>query len=247
MNRRELLIRSPLALAAASLDLDLNPLWAQSAPALRYPLNQSLLISLENSIGPCLTRVANGSGTGADVRLVQAQISALRTELMRVGVAPPFQYACSKFSGSDPRLSCSAVANMVTQITQQWAPSVSYIQVHRTYLTMAQYNPALPPLKQVGIMQGSLNTLAIEGLDAYLGQVWNALQTVSNVIYGNFFTATTCSEIKYALFFLTAALVVLSGICLLTGVLVEICPLVRIIGFVVGFVGILIRAMLCGI
>jgi hypothetical protein len=102
-------------------------------------------------------------------------------------------------------------------------------------------------LKLAGIMQGSLNQLGIEGLDAYLGQVWDALQTVSNIIYGNFFTTTTCQEIKNALFFLSAAFVVLSGICLLTGVLVEICPLVRIIAFVIGFVNVLIRTMLCGI
>jgi hypothetical protein len=112
---------------------------------------------------------------------------------------------------------------------------------------MSQYNPALPPLKLAGIMQGSLNQLAIEGLDAYLGQVWDALQTVSNIIYGNFFTTTTCSEIKNAIFFLSAAFVVLSGICYFTGVLTEICPLARLIGWVISFVGVLIRVMLCGI
>jgi hypothetical protein len=245
MNRRTFLTNSLVVAGAASLDLE--SLFAQSAPALKFPLNQSLLTSLENSVGPCITRVVNRTATGADVRLVQAQISALRTELVRVGFAPTFKYACSKFSGSDPRFSSSSVATTVTHVIQQWAPSVTYAQVDRTYLTMSQYNPALPPLKLAGIMQGSLNQLGIEGLDVYLGQVWDALQTVSNIIYGNFFTTTTCQEIKNALFFLSAAFVVLSGICLLTGVLVEICPLVRIIAFVIGFVNVLIRTMLCGI
>lgn len=250
MNRRELIVRTPLVLAAASLDitsLGIESVFAQTAPPLAHPLNQTLLNSLSANLGPIITKIVNGTGTGADVVRIRSQISSLRTELTRVNVEPTFKFACTKFSGSDPRFTSSAVATAVLQVTRQWAPSVTYAEVHTTYLRMPQYNPALPPIKLVGIMQGSLNQLASQGLEGFLLQVESVLQQIGSFIYGNFFLPTTCQQILRDLFFLSAALTVISGICLFTGVLVAICGLARIIAFVVAVIGALLRALVCGI
>lgn len=243
-DRRTFLKTAGATIAVSSFDFNL---FAQSPPVLKAPLNTALLSRIQTNVGPLIAKVANKTATRADITMFNNQISSLRIELARVGFEPLFQYGAREFSGSDPRFSSSEMATQLTTVAQRYYPAATFDSIHKTLLTMPGYNPALPPYKLAGIMQGTINQLSIQGLDQYLAEVYQTLDEIGSLIYGNFPGPEVCQYIKEAAFFLGAAFTIIAGMCRFSNVLVEICAVAAIIAFVLTVLVYLIKSFFCGI
>jgi len=242
MNRREVLTKAPLLIAGVS------PLLRSASAQQTASLNTTVLNSMSAKLSPILPRVINKTFTRADIGVIGNQFQGLINEFERVNFDANFRNLVLRFRGTDPHFTENYVANMVWTNMRASVPTLPFSYVDSIFKKMPQYNPALPASKLQSIITSTLNQLAIQGLIPWLAQARGYMFEIYenyNPVYAQE-VPDWCGIVLRILFILAQALLIASLGCWLTIVFEEICPVIKVLGYLVAILAGMLKAFLCG-